>query len=72
MKDIPTLNTLYVKRIPFFKLQEKWKTVVTLKFIVSNKVYVRCNVDGVINWDKTLVYTPDELIMKNNVKILKT
>lgn len=36
-----------------------------------NGSYIRCNKKGVINWAKAPLYHPDELIERNNVKIIR-
>lgn len=33
-------------------------------------VYVRCDANGYVNWPHTLIYTLEELIELNNVKVI--
>lgn len=60
-------RTLYVKKTSQFQLfQHGWPTHV----VISNPSYIQCNKKGKVNWDKASVYNHEELIEKNNVKII--
>ena len=37
----------------------------------STSLYIQCNSKGEVNWDKASVYNAEDLVGKDNVKILK-
>jgi len=55
----PTSNT---------ELAEKWG----LNFNPSlrGNLFIRCNANGIVNWEKAPVYNSDELIGRENVNII--
>lgn len=62
-------RTLYVTSTTLRELyQHQWPVEIIAP---SPSYYVRCTIKGVVNWDKTLLYTADDLIERNNVKIIK-
>lgn len=71
--------TLHVKLVTVQQLIKEWgiKSFVNkmMSFhqtpLSASTCYVKCNKKGVINWDKTLVYTLPELIERNDVKIIE-
>ena len=68
---------LYVKKVPdIVEASEKWgvPAYAILKgaggILCGNQMYFRCNKKGVINWDTTVQYSVEELIERNDVKII--
>lgn len=68
MEAIETKNvkTLNVKKTSNEELEKKWGFYP----ILSGVIYIRCNSDGEVNWDKAPVYSASELVGRNNVNIL--
>lgn len=67
------MRTLYVKRTSTEELKSKgWPSVTfNLNNVFSNQCYIQCNKKGQVKWDKASVYHSEELIERNNVKIVK-
>lgn len=60
---------LNVIKITNKELAEKWEIPVSMTRY--EHYYVRCDSKGNVSWDKTLAYSADELVERENVKILK-
>lgn len=61
------MRTLNVKKVSKNKVEQKWGC--QLPLIWSNVLYIRCNVKGKVNWNKSLVYQPNELLERGNYVI---
>lgn len=62
------MKTLNVKKISGYAISKEWAAF----FLPAGLYYyVRCNAKGIINWEKTAVYSAHELVGRDNVKILK-
>lgn len=62
------MKTLHVKPTNLRELSaHNWSTCL---LSLSNKYYIRCNAKGEVNWDKAPLYKAEELILRNNVKII--
>lgn len=59
-------RTLYVKPTSNGELTSKWGFPVHF----HGDLFARCNEQGNVLWDKTLIYTSKELIEHGKVKIL--
>ncbi len=60
------MKKLHVKRVTIRELMEHgWGAAAAL----AVGGYIRCNSKGEVNWDKAPLYTIEELIERNNVKI---
>ena len=60
------MKKLHVKKVTTEQLAENgWP------MYIPGFRYIRCNKKGKINWDKAPVYTEEELIVRNNVKIIR-
>jgi hypothetical protein len=64
MKNTKTLN---VKKVDSSEISGMWNLPVN----IEGELYVRCNAQGEIDWEKTSIYRASELIIRNNVVILK-
>jgi hypothetical protein len=62
------MKLLNVKKTSKTEVQEKWN--LPLPYHWSNILYIRCNAKGEVNWDKALVYQPEELIERGNYKVI--
>jgi len=62
------MKKLNVKKTSLHELNEKWGFIPII-YSVFEPLYIRCNSKGEVNWDKAPVYTHEELIGRNNVKI---
>ena len=62
------MKTLNVKPTTINELVKQWGFVPPL--LAKAPLYIRCNVKGVINWDKAPVYGAEELVGRNNVNII--
>ena len=61
------MRKLYVKRTSLLELVTNgWPRIDTNKW-----QYIRCNAKGVINYSKASIYTAEELIIRNNIVIIK-
>lgn len=61
------MKTLNVKPVTSMQVTEKWK--IPMPFVGVR--YIRCNAKGEVNWDKAPLFTAEELIERNDVKIIK-
>lgn len=60
------MKKLHVKRTSAKELTENGWPVIGL---ANHSLYVRCDRDGKVKWDKTLLYKAEELIGRDNVVI---
>lgn len=61
-------RTLNVKKTNKLEIQLMWG--LPLPNVYPFLMYVRCNAKGEINWDKAPIFKPEELVKRNNVKII--
>jgi len=61
-------RTLYVLRVTKQALSKKWGMPIPEKH--SEILYVRCNVNGEVDWDSTLMYELDHLERRGNYQVL--
>ena len=61
---------LHVKETSVREIRSKWGDCIPKKWL-GELLFIRCNAKGVINWEKSPVYSAEELIEKDNVKIIK-
>lgn len=59
-------RTIYVKSTSVEQLTKEWGFIPTLP--VNDNLFIRCNAEGSINWDKSPVYNEREL--KSNFQLL--
>ena len=72
------MRKLYVTRVPRDKVVREWGMCVFPCYVYITgypisvmECYVKCNKNGEVkDWDTTLLYTVDELIIRNNVIIV--
>lgn len=62
------LRTLYVKKVTRAEVVRQWNGIGP--GLNSVYLYVQCTKAGVINWNRNAVYKAEELIERNNVKIV--
>lgn len=61
-------RTLYVKKVTIRDLSDHgWPSI----YSGFDKLFMGCNVKGIIPWKSGLLYTVEELIARNNVVIIK-
>lgn len=58
------MRTLNVKKVSKKEVENRWGY--PLPLLWSNTLYVRCNFKGEVNWAKTQVYQPNELVERGN------
>jgi len=67
-------RTLHVTQTSVREIAQQWKwdpvELASYLRTALGPVYVRCTRKGHINWDKAPIYKVDELIGRNNVRIL--
>ena len=61
------MKRLHVKKVSPKTVNNKWGFHA---YRLHHVLYIRCNVKGNINWDKAPVYHAEELVGRDNVKIL--
>ncbi|OFX56302.1 MAG: hypothetical protein A2066_12935 [Bacteroidetes bacterium GWB2_41_8] len=60
-------KTLNVKPTTNSELSGKWGFNPSLR----GKLFIRCNSNGIVNWEKASVYNADELIDREKVNIIR-
>lgn len=66
-------RTLYVKVTDFHEISRRWGNNLALMLpnsLDSFLYFIQCTKEGKINWDRNSIYTIQELIERNNVKII--
>jgi len=63
------MKTLHVIRFTREEVGKEWGLELPTRD--KGDVYARCNKDGIVNWDSTLVYEAHELVGRDNVKLIK-
>lgn len=61
-------KTINVKKVTKKEVAESWG--IELPFKWSDILYIRCNANGDINWEKAPVYQPQELIERGNFNVI--
>ena len=62
-------KTFYLKQTSNIELKQKWGFNPRLP-VKNGNIFIRCNVKGEVNWDKSSVYNANELVGRDNVKII--
>jgi hypothetical protein len=75
------MKALHIKRVTWAELHQQWGSAAEVLSsdavhmpgmgLGNHYVYVRCKASGEINWDKTAVYKLEELIQRDNVRIVR-
>lgn len=53
-------NILSLKKTTVKEVQRNWGTTLPASFHIE-RIYIRCNKKGEINWDKAPIYTESEI-----------
>jgi hypothetical protein len=61
-------RTLYVKRFTLLTIRHNWGMNLLRGETPNESRYMQCTAKGEVNWDKGLVYHPDEIIQKMQEK----
>ena len=64
------MRKLNVKKTTLNQIRNLWGVQAMPNKWQNVSLYVRCDKLGVINWEKALIYTSDELITRGNVNII--
>lgn len=60
-------RTLFVKKVTGVLINVKWG----VNSNIPNEIYyARCNKEGIINWDKTLIYKAHQLVGRDKVRVM--
>lgn len=69
------MRALYVKKVERQELAKKWGVPSILhptnSIVEIDKLFVMCNKDGKVKWETTAFYRIDDLIKRDNVKIIE-
>lgn len=63
------MKTLNVKKTSIKELENQWG--MTGLVGLKGDLYIRCDKDGIINWDKAHVYSSSELVGRDGVNLIK-
>jgi hypothetical protein len=71
------MKTLHVKIVTRQQVVREWgltpppNSLFCDNPLGAQQCYIRCNIKGVVNWEKAPIYSLKELIERNDVKIVE-
>lgn len=65
---IAKIRRLHVTTVSYTDVKKHWDFNIPFQ----GQLYARCDSKGKVSWDTTSIYRLEELLLRGNVKILKT